>query len=575
MNSTDKRLGSADGTVPTTRARTVAEAVARHGCSTVFGLMGDGNMALFLALDTAGVEVVEVRHESAAVAMAEGYAWSSGGVGVCSVTHGPGLTHVATSLVVAARNRSPLVLITAEVPTGYAGAQSFGQESFATACEAPYRRMAADEDPDAVVDEVMALAKARSRPVVLAVAADLFTGASRTRSTGPGGRHRPAGAVCGPTAEGAPATAVRQLTTALVRARRPVLIAGRGALGGAADPLRVLAGHLGAGLATTLPAKGLFDGHLLDLGIAGGLSHPAAERVLAEADVVVAVGAGMGRSTTQSRELFAAADVLRVLDEPPAVPEATALGTVVRGEATATMAEVARAVAAATGRRDPWFTPVGTSADCWQEDLDVYAPDLQPGTVDPRAALLHISEVIPRDAVVVVSNGHCSGFVSAFVTAPADGRILTAQGFGSIGQAMTSAIGAARGAPGQKVVVFEGDAAFMMHAQELDTAARTGVDLTVFVLNDQALGTEYQRLRRDGDGAELAVVPPPDLAVLARALGARAWTIDEHADARATAEAALNQSGPALVDIRTARTVLSRHMRLPGPRQGTPAGAHH
>jgi thiamine pyrophosphate-dependent acetolactate synthase large subunit-like protein len=543
----------------------VAEAVARHGCTVVFGLMGDGNMALFLALDTAGVDIVEVRHESAAVAMAEGYAWTSGSVGVCSVTHGPGLTHVATSLVVAARNRSPVVLITAETPAGYAGAQKYGQEAFATACEAPYRRLAADEDPAAVVDEVMALAVSRSGPVVLAVAADHFTGPP------PAAADRTPRAAAGRAAAPAPAdpAAARTLLDALQAAQRPVLIAGRGAMHAAAHSLRAIADHLGAGLATTLPAKGLFDGHRLDLGIAGGLSHPAAERVLRAADLVLAAGASMGRSTTQSRKLFADATVLRLTREAPHDPHtAPALGTLVTGDAGTVLAEVADALTATVRPRTPWFTPVGSSADCWREDLDDYAPDLPPGTVDPRAVLGDISALIPRDAVVVVGNGHCSGFASAFVGVPADGLFLPAQGFGSIGQAMTTAIGAARGRPGRKVVVFEGDAAFMMHAQELDTARRAGVDLTVFVLNDQALGTEYQRLRRDGGGADLALVPPPDLADLARSLGARAWVVDDRAAAGAAAEAALG-TGLALVEIRTARTVLSRHMRLPGQPAGT------
>jgi thiamine pyrophosphate-dependent acetolactate synthase large subunit-like protein len=524
-----------------THAQEFAEAVAETGCTHVFGLMGDGNMHLVIALERRGVRVVEVRHESAAVAMAEGYTWSSGHTGICTVTHGPGLSHVATSLLVAARNRSPLVVIAAETPTGYQGAQTFDQAAFVASCEAVYRRMTPGERPADVLADAIAVAQNESRPVVLGVAADIFT-SPVDESTGP----RP---VSPSRVDGDDAAVADRVALLLTAAVRPVFIAGRGAMHGAAPELmRTLAERWGAGLATTLPAKGLFDGHPLDLGIAGGLAHPAAERVLRRADLVVAIGASMGRSTTQSGRLFADAHVVRVAPDAP-----------FGGDAAGTMTALTGLV---TKDRQPWFTPVGSSADCWREDLDDFAPPILDGTVDPRRALAEISDHIPDDAVVVISNGHCSGFAAAFVTAPVRGLFFAAQGFGSIGQALPTAIGVALGAPTRKTVVFEGDAAFMMHAQEVDTAARAGADLTVFVLNDQALGTEYQRLHRAGDDADTAIVPPPDLAALGAALGAHSATIDGE-NAHATARTAL-RPGLAVVDVRTARSVLSRHMRLPG-----------
>ena len=539
---------------PTT-AELLAEAIRRQGCTHVFGLMGDGNMHLVIALQHRGVEVVEVRHESAAVAMAEGYGWSSGRVGICSVTHGPGLTHTATSLVVAARNHSPLVVVVAETPAGYAGAQRYDQEAFVAACEATYRRMEPGEDPAAVLDEVVALAAGTSRPVVLGVAADLLRSPA---AAGDGSSSTAAAPAASPDSR----TAARAVLDALAGSERPVLIAGRGALAGRTRRLATaVAEHLGVGLATTLPAKGMFDGHPLDLGIAGGLAHPAAERILTDADLVIGVGASMGRSTTQSQRLFRGARVLQVVRE---VAEG-ADGGQLAGDAEATLEELHRLVVDGLPGRQPWFAPVGSAAEEWLPDLRDHAPEVPAGTVDPRPVLLEISGAIPPDAIVVVSNGHCSGFVSAFVTAPPAGHFFAAQGFGSIGQALTTAIGVACGAPGRKVVVFEGDAGFMMHAQEVETAARAGVDLTVFVLNDQALGTEYQRLLAGGEDAQLAIVPPPDLAVLAGALGARSAVIP--GDDVAVVAAGALRPGLAVVEVRTARSVLSRHMRLGEPGQ--------
>lgn len=541
------------GTGRRTQAQEFADAVARSGVTHVFGLMGDGNMHLLIALGQRGVPVVQVRHENAAVAMAEGYGWSSGRTGICSVTHGPGLSHVATSLLVAARNRSPLLVVAAETPSGYQGAQTFDQASFVASCEAAYRRMMPGEHPADVLAEVLALARDESRPVVLGVAADLFTlpvdGSVRSGST-----YRLRAAA---TADD-DIDAARRISRLLTGAQRPVLIAGRGAMDDTSPALMTaLADRFGAALATTLPAKGMFDGHPHDLGIAGGLAHPAGERVLRSADLVVAVGASMGRSTTQSTRLFEAAHVVKVVNDLAATGKAETL----RGDAAGTLRHTLSLTRDTPDTRPPWFTPVGPSAACWQEDLHDFSPPVPDGTVDPRSALAAIDRHIPDDATVVISNGHCSGFAAAFLTAPARGRFFAAQGFGSIGQALTTAIGAALGAPERKTVVFEGDAAFMMHVQEVDTAARAGADLTVFVLDDHALGTEYQRLRLEGDHAEAAVVPAPDLSALGAGFGADSFTIDSP-DALVLAETAL-RPGLAVVDVRTARSVLSRHLRLP------------
>ncbi|MEU6148087.1 thiamine pyrophosphate-binding protein [Streptomyces sp. NPDC047081] len=538
---------------PATTADALAVTIAGYGVRHVFGLMGDGNMHLFTALSQHGVQVVEVRHESAAVAMAEGYGWTSDAIGFCSVTHGPGLTHTATSLVVAARNHSPLVLLLAETPEGYEGAQHFDQELFVRACEAPYRRLRADDDPVSVLAERVALATDLSRPVVLAVPADLFTSAPGTTPAPPGTR-----SVRRPVEED-DRVAARELARALSRAERPVLIAGRGTLtGDTATLMTRLAERHGAALATTVPAKGMFDQHPYNLGISGGLSHRRAEEVLRAADLVVAVGSSLDRGTTSSMRLFRDATVVQVVDEEAGGP--------VHPNVRRLFGDAERVLSGCLAAPGPvpvaghWFEPVPPPAKCWEEDLTDFDPPIEAGTVDPRRALAVISEALPGDAVVVVGNGHCSGFATTFVQVPAVGRFFAAHGFGSIGQALPSAVGAALGSPGHKVVVFEGDAAFMMHLQEVETAARVGADVTAFVLNDQALGTEYQRLLAEGADAELAAVSTPDLAAAAGALGARGRVIADASAVDACARDAL-APGLAVVEVRVARSVLSRHMR--------------
>lgn len=538
----------------TTTAEAIARAVTAHGTTHVFGLMGDGNMHLIESIGAQGVRIVDVRHESSAVAMAEGYAWSSGRAGVATVTHGPGLTHVASSLVVAARNRSPAVVLAGETPSGYTGAQEFDQQAFATACEAEYRLVGPDDDGGAVVAVALRDAERIRRPIVVGVPADLLRSEP---GVGAGSRsiieERTA-----TTADSEAAAA--GLFEVLSGAVRPVLLAGRGVIeSGTRDAMIRVAEQFGAALVTTLPAKGLFDEHPQNLGIAGGLSDPEAERVLVSADVVIGIGTAVGSSTTRGGKLFPNANIYR-LDIRAGDPLRPSSARLVLGEARHVLTELIARAEEAGDRRDIWFPKVSAWPANWAGELEEYTPEIPEGTVDPRLAVIDLDDVLPDDALIVIANGHSSGFASALLRGGAPRTTLFAQGFGAIGQGMTTAIGVALGAPDRSVVVFEGDAGFMMHAQELDTAVRSGARLTTVVFNDEALGTEYHRLAAEHGEAELAVVPASGITEFAAAAGAHATRVTSAADVTPALRAALSER-LAVVELVVSRSVESRHLR--------------
>jgi len=523
--------------------------------------MGDGNMRLIEPIAARGIQVVEVRHESNAVAMAEGYSWSSGRTGVATVTHGPGLTHTATSLIVAARNRSPVVLLAGETPSGYTGAQEFDQQAFVTACEAEYRLVGPDDDGGFVVATALRDAARWRKPIVVGIPADLLhaqPGASEGLRSNLEERL---------ATDADSEAAAAGLLEVLASSVRPVLLAGRGVVeSGTRDLVVRVAEQFGAVLATTLPAKGLFDGHPQNLGIAGGLADPEAERVFVSADVVVGIGSTIGASTTRSGRLFPEAETYR-LDRRADAPVRPTDAHLVLGEARRVLTELAEQADAIGDRRRPWFRPISPWPSNWASDFEQYAPNIPEGTVDPRKAVIELDAILPDDALIVIANGHSSGFASALLRGSGPRTTLLAQGFGSIGQGMTTAIGVASGAPDRRVVVFEGDAGFMMHAQELDTAVRAGVRLTAVVFNDEALGTEYHRLAADDGQAELAVIRAPGIAEFAIAAGAYAARAASLADVAPALKAALAEKF-AVVELTTARSVESRHLRwrrLPAP----------
>ena len=152
--------------------------------------------------------------------------------------------------------------------------------------------------------------------------------------------------------------------------------------------------------------------------------------------------------------------------------------------------------------------------------------------------------------------GHCSGITALFMrkSRPLTWCINT---FGCIGQAVPDAIGAAVALGGAPLAVVDGDAGTLMHIAELDTAAQLGVKLLIAVLNDQALGAEYQKFVARGMETRAAAISTPDLGAVARAFGCRGQLVRTLDEVKAGVDEFLAGEGPMLLDIRISRSVVS------------------
>src|SRR5919202_5883778 len=152
----------------------LARAFVAEGTTTVFGMMGDGNMYWMQALHDIGVNLLEVRHEGAGLGMADGWARATNTPGVSTATCGPGVTQLATALVTAARASSPLVAFVGESPTtDEEYIQRFDQSRFAEACEAGFVRVLSPDTAYDAVRKAFYLAKLESRPIMLSAPMDI------------------------------------------------------------------------------------------------------------------------------------------------------------------------------------------------------------------------------------------------------------------------------------------------------------------------------------------------------------------------------------------------------------------
>ncbi|MBO0826011.1 MAG: thiamine pyrophosphate-binding protein, partial [Actinobacteria bacterium] len=278
----------------------VPEAVARAltglGVDTVFGVVGSGNFHVTNALIAGGARYFAARHECGAASMADAWARLAGRPGVLSLHQGPGITNALTGITEAAKSRTPLLVLAADVSSA-AVTSNFRIDVAAMAAATGATPARLQSTGFAVDDTVRAYRTARDerRTVVLALPLDVQAG----ECTWPGPSDS------GPPEPLAPAAGdVAQLATLLAQAARPVFIAGRGARNaGARGALERLADSCGALLATSAAAKGLFRGNPWDLDVSGGFASPLAAELIAAADVLVGWGCSLNMWTTRHGSL--------------------------------------------------------------------------------------------------------------------------------------------------------------------------------------------------------------------------------------------------------------------------------
>lgn len=528
-------------------AGAVARALRAEG-EMAFGLMGDGNIPLWGELVAAGVQMHSARHEAAAVAMADGYARATGRTGLATVTWGPGLTQIGTSLMAASRNRTPLVLLLPELPAGHKNAlQTMDQRRFLEACETRYLRLNRPENLAEEIAEPFYAVRTHPGPVALALPMDLLAeDLEWDVDYTPSARFVPVPA-------GADPEAVEALADLLADARRPVIIAGRGAkVAGARDELVRIADRLGALLATTLQAKGLFDGHEFDLGIAGAFASAPSEELFAQADFVLAVGAELGYYTSEGGLLFPSASVARIDIHAPR--EIGVLpGRFVRGDALKT----ASAVRTALERRQVHAVGYRTNETRAVLARSIPAPERPHDGLDPRMLMRELSATLPRGSRLVCGVGHFFGFVSMYLALPQDGDIQYSTQFGAVGQTLPLALGVALARPGEPHILIEGDGSLLFHIQELETVVRCGVPLVVIVLNDAGYGAEVHKLRSQGFDAGLARWKSPDYVAIAKAFGGDGILLEREGDLPRALAQGLRQGGLYLIDCRISPSTLS------------------
>ena len=547
-------------TAPFTGADAMVRMLQLNGVKHIFGLCGDTSLPFYDAMARLdhGMDHILTRDERSAGYMADAYARVTGKVGVCEGPSGGGATYLLPGLVEANESSVAVLGITSDVSVGARGKfplTELDQQALykpLTKWNTTIDRV--DQIPHAVRSAFRAMTTGRPGAAHICLPYDV-----QKHALDPAEAWAQPGHDRFPAYRSAPdPAAVAEAADLLVAARSPVLICGGGVvIAGASAALDALATLLNAPVCTSVSGQGsLADNHPLNVGVVGTNGGVDATRaVVAQADLVLFIGARAGSTTTEHWQMPSRQVTIVHLDV-----DAMTIGTNYRtdvalvGDAllglqalhAAVQVRIARrpadaadgAALATTARaaKQAFFAPLAASLD---------------RPIKPERVVDILNRLLPARAIVVADPGTPCPYFTAYFNAPQSGRhFITNRAHGALGFAMSAGVGAAIGQPDSVVVSVMGDGSFGFTCGELETIVRRNVPLKMIVFSNAVYGWIKASQKSGYDARYFSVdFNRTHHARVAEAFGVKAWQVEDPADLEAALKAALMHDGPALVDV--------------------------
>jgi acetolactate synthase-1/2/3 large subunit len=527
------------------------EVLSRAGVRRFYTVPGESFLEVMDAVERhPELSLVSTRHESGAAFMAEADAKLTGVPAVAMATRGVGASNLAIGVHTALQDSTPMFVLLGQVETTFLGREAF-QEVDLPAFYAPITKWAAtvpraDRMAEFVSRGLRIATSGRPGPVMLALPADILgeeVPAPDERTS----ENRPA---C-PTPE-----EVRWVARRLNEARRPVIIAGGGARD-ARDELLSFAEAFDVGVYAGFRRQDVFPNeHPHYLGHLTLGTPPDTLRALEEADLVLVVGCRLSEVTTQSYRLPRRDQAVIQIDLDPG--EVGAVVPVERG----LVADASSALAALLTR-----APSPRPARDWTWAHQAYLDSGEIPTaraengIDPAQVVGALREVLPEDTILTNDAGNFSAFLHRYWRYN-HARTQLAPTNGAMGYGVPAAVAAKLAAPDRRVVAIVGDGGFLMTGQEIETAVRYGMPITVVVFRNGMHGTIAMHQTREMGRTAGVEIGDVDLAGYARSLGAAGHTVRDPDELVPTLERALASDYVSLVDVVTDPDIISPSARL-------------
>jgi len=506
-------------------------ALEGEGVREVFGLPGGANLPMYDEFNRCNIRHILVRHEQSAAHMADGYGRVSRRPGVCFATSGPGATNLLTGIATAQADSAPMVAVTGQVPVHFIGKDAF-QESDIMGMANPVVKYAfqprtPEEVPISVQKAFYIAATGRPGPVLVDIPKDVQSAHAQMRpmdGVSMRGYH--------PWTDPDIQNVGRAIET-LIRADKPIILAGGGTIiSSAFAELQAVAEMLTIPVVTTFKGKGAFpENHPLSMGPIGMHGHAEANKIITEADCVLAVGTRFSDRSVGTFEDFESRRTIIHIDVDPAeIGKNQTTRVAVVGDVKASLRVMLRLLEGRKIDRDEggeWVRHAREMREYWQENLKIH-----PGELGAAKILRKLRQLLPPESVVTTEVGQHQMWASLFFDVISPGTFFSSTGLGTMGWGFPAAIGAKVARPGVPVVDIAGDGSFNMTENSLATSVLEDIPVIVFLVNNYSLGmvAQWQRTfyKRRMVGVDQGQCP--DYVKLAESYGAqgiRAQSMDE------------------------------------------------
>jgi sulfoacetaldehyde acetyltransferase len=534
----------------------LVETLVANGVTHVFGIVGSAFMDALDLFPAAGIRFVAVAHEQGAIHMADGYARASGRHGVCIAQNGPGVTNFVTGVAAAFWAHSPVVFITPET-----GSMSMGLGGFQETEQLPIFSKITKYQGHVNNPKRMAEIAARCfdramldlGPTQLNIPRDYFYGEIDVTIADPM-RVRP-----GP----GDSAAIDAAAEILAAARFPVILAGGGVImAGATGETIALAELLGAPVCNSYLHNDSFPAsHPLAVGPLGYQGSKAAMKLIAQADVVLALGTRLGPFGTLPQHGLdywpKQAKIIQIDSDPRMLGLVKAISVGIQGDARAAAAALIERLKgrqlAASANRAERAAHIAAEKSAWSSELDGWTHERDPYSMEvasnsaymhPRQALRELEKALPAQAMVSTDIGNICSVANSYLRFEQPRSMFAAMSFGNCGYAFPVICGAKLAAPERPAFAYVGDGAWGISLNELLTCAREKIGVTVVVFNNQQWGAEKKNhvdfYSRRYQGVNLE---NPSWSAVARAFGCEGVTVER-----------LSEVGPALRAAARAQT---------------------
>lgn len=520
-------------------ATALMRSLDREGVRQVFGLPGGANLPMYDELSKSDIRHILVRHEQSAAHMADGFGRVSRKPGVCFATSGPGATNLLTGIATAYADSAPMVAVTGQVPVNMIGRDAF-QESDIIGMANPvvkyaFQPRSPGDVPESVKKAFFIAETGRPGPVLVDVPKDV------QQDTAPmefpdefsiRGYH--------PWTDPDVASVERAIEM-LLASERPIILAGGGTIiSSAFAELQAVAETLLIPVATTFKGKGAFpENHALSLGPIGMHGHAEANRLMTEADCVLAIGTRFSdRSVGTFEEFEKNLKIIHMDVDPAEIGKNQRTSVAIVGDVRASlkiMVKLLRQRPPASRADTPWARHAKETREYWQANLKIPSGEMVASRI-----LKRLRDALPAESIVTTEVGQHQMWASLFYDVIEPGTFFSSTGLGTMGWGFPAAIGAKVARPGVPVLDIAGDGSFNMTENSLATSVTEGIPVVVFLINNYLLGmvaqwqrTFYKRRMIGVDQKEC-----PDYVRLAQAYGAegvRAESLDEVGSAVRTA----------------------------------------